>query len=153
MNRSEYPTTVIHCPACHERDVTATLREDVWVWEITGWVFGRECYAKCSRCGKESMFYGVTLADVHGKTPDELSARLVGPASPQGQGMAGIAVLTCFLPIIGFVLARRAWRLNRDVHGLSKQASMAALVVSISMLIGGLSALIIIPILLLLETT
>ncbi len=23
-------TTAIHCPACHDRDVLATLREDVW---------------------------------------------------------------------------------------------------------------------------
>lgn len=146
-------TTAIHCPACHERDVLATLREDVWYLGPTAWVLGRECYARCSRCGKESMFYGVTLAEVFGQTADELSAHLVGPASARAQTMAAIALLTCFLPIIGFLLARKAWRLNRNAHGLSKQTSMAALVVSIPMLISGLFALILIPILLLLKAT
>ncbi|MEQ9408979.1 MAG: hypothetical protein RIK87_14680 [Fuerstiella sp.] len=67
--------------------------------------------------------------------------------------MAAIALLTCFLPIIGFLLARKAWKLNRNAHGLSKQASMAALIVSTPMLISGLFALILIPVLLLLKAT
>lgn len=99
------------------------------------------------------MFYGVTLAEVFGQTADEVSAHLVGPASARAQRMAAFAVLTCFLPIIGLVFARKAWRLNRNAHGLSRQASMAALAVSIPMLISGLFALILIPILLLLKAT
>ena len=153
MSDANDPTTAIHCPACHERDVLATLREDVWRLGPTAWVLGRECYARCSRCGKESMFYGVTLAEVFGKTADELSAHLVGPASARAQTMAAIALLTCFLPIFGFLLARKAWRLNRNAHGLSKQASIAALIVSIPMLISGVFALILIPVLLLLNST
>jgi hypothetical protein len=99
------------------------------------------------------MFYGVTLAEVGGQSADELSAHLVGPASARAQRMAAFAFLTCYLPIIGFLFARKAWRLNRNAHGLSKQASMAALVVSIPMLISGLFALILSPILLLLKAT
>lgn len=153
MSDAIQQTTVIHCPVCQERNVLATLREIVWYLGPTGWVLGRECYARCSRCGKESMFYGVTLADVFGQTADELSTHLVGPASASAQRMAAIALLTCFLPIIGFLLARKAWKLNRNAHGLSKQASMAALIVSTPMLISGLFALILIPVLLLLKAT
>ena len=143
------PEVRIHCKACQDRDVSATLREETWRLQPFGIVLGREYYVKCSKCGKEMMIVGLKPDNLRDRTADELDEYLVGPASTKGAVLATIAVVACWVPLLGFWLSLKSYRMNRRSHGLPKLASLAALIVSTPFAFAGLAAVVIIPIMIL----
>lgn len=151
MNELLSETIRIHCKACGKRDVNARLREISYNVGPFGFTIGKEYYARCDECGTEMMIVGLPADQIPMQSADDLETHLIAPASSRGAVRAAFALVLCWFPVLGFWLALKAYRMNRDTHGFPKLISISALIVSTPFTLGPVIAIPIIIVALLLH--
>jgi hypothetical protein len=117
------------CPRCMRR----SLWRRCWLNAIPAnlvWLFGLLPWALCLVAA--SYRPGHSRAVLHGVTPEVAADREAAQQEVSwGRVFAILAVLCCWLPVIGLVFALAAFGLNRRVGGWLRTASLLALVVAL----------------------
>src|SRR5579872_6327245 len=124
------PTLIdFDCPGCGAKGVEGRLTEQedrlnlLYVVTVLKLV---NTYVECSEC--RAVFTSkARAAEIVGLSPSEIGARLAPPTDFIGCAMAVLALLTCWAPIVGLVMALIALLLTFRAGGWPKIVSIVSL--------------------------
>ncbi len=117
---------IINCPACGRKNVSAVsfdLREHSrGITHTTTWV-------RCLTC-KTDLYSQLRANDLSGCSPESLARILTLRVSLIRRALAVLAVITCPMPAVGFVMALSATLANWRTRGWPKITSRVALAIA-----------------------
>jgi hypothetical protein len=135
-----------NCPVCKATLVDAAYFELHWT---LGWIpLGRERFLRCGFCEQESMLKA-SAPEVTKISTGDWSNFLIPPSGTEGIFLATRAILFFWVPLIGFWLSTRAFRMTVNTHGLPKLVSISALIMSLLFTGGFIMAAVLVPIMIL----
>ena len=127
------PDLVINCPACHNRDASATTydqRIQERIWGLIPVNDTSSTWVVCTECNA-ILRSRVTAAKLKGKTADELSDQMYFDAGLVPKVLAMIGIVLAIFPFVGLVMAAIALFMNRKSPTWARMISVVALILSL----------------------
>jgi len=127
------PDIGINCPACGASGIAAHCFESTEVGKLFFFipvVKLRNTWVECAQCGAK-LRTTARLADLPGRTPEELAGVIRYRASGKAKVFTAIALLTCLVPGLGIVTSAVSTVMTRGTKGAAVLISGLSMVLAI----------------------
>ena len=122
----------IHCPRCDVPNVNAEVREGASELDTIEAVAPRArlTFVVCQNCFEEMRLLKLSHEEIPRYDPDFMVPYLQQRTGQLGKMLAGISLLTFFIPFLGMIVSGCGLWVTRKSYGLSRLVCLGTLIVS-----------------------